>query len=577
MWGWLLGALVCGVACSAGAPGPGIDTGRAMAHVDALVALGPHPGDSAQAQRAAAYIEAQLRSIGAGVERVPVGSVQLPAIDVLGVRHRAARTRETTDPNLAVRFGPVTGRALLVMAHYDTVPASPGAVDNAAAVGAVIELARVLAATPPAAPVLLVFTANEESGLVGAEALAVQHGDDVAFAVALDLIGGSGALSLNGASRLIGRAELGWLAAAADRAGVVLRAPLPHRAVSRAWPQAERSDHGPFTRRGIPAVHLDHRGQDGEWIDLAYHSARDTAARVARGSLDEVGRLLCALTAVPRPAHDGDGFWLPIAVNTVVPRWWLVAFELAMASLALGLLTTMRTFREPSRARGDLGVVAAAGCFAIAAAVTAVAERAIAADHPAPWVHAPGMALVAELAVFAGALGGLIVVARRRAAWAGDRRYLAIAIALPLSAGLGWLVLGAAELAWIWLVPAACAAMAPRLGRFGGLLAIAAGVLPGALVLAPAQLREAAWNGFLPMAVPLAIWIAGFALAPLAGLAWWLRRSPEPGPLGALVLPVGSGLALAAGLGLLARAEPVCSAAQLHALHLACEMAARDR
>ena len=199
--------LVCLVtwvaACSAGPAGPGIDTGRALAHVDALVALGPHPGESPAAQRAAAYVEAQL-----------------------------------------------------VMAHYDTVPTSPGGVDNAGAVAVVLELARVLVADPPRTPVMLVFTANEEVGLAGAEALAAQRGDEVAFAIALDLIGGSGELSLNGASRLIGRTELAWLASAADRAGVVVRAPLPHRVVSRAWPQAERSDHGPFTRRGIPACHF---------------------------------------------------------------------------------------------------------------------------------------------------------------------------------------------------------------------------------------------------------------------------------------------------------------------------------
>ena len=77
------------------------------------------------------------------------------------------------DPNLVVRFGP-PGKALLVMAHYDTVAGSPGAVDNAAAVALLVELARVLREHPPPQPVMLAFTANEEIGLVGAEALADQ-------------------------------------------------------------------------------------------------------------------------------------------------------------------------------------------------------------------------------------------------------------------------------------------------------------------------------------------------------------------------------------------------------------------
>ena len=548
-------------ACSVGPPGPGIDTRRAMAHVEALAALGPHPGDSPEARRAASYIEAQLQAINARVERMPVGSVALPA-----TRRRAARTTVTTDPNLLVRFGPPGGRALLVMAHYDTVPSSPGGVDNAAAVAVALELARVLAAEPPKLPVMLAFTANEEIGRVGAEALAGRRGDEVAFAVALDLIGGTGDLSLNGASRLIGRAELGWLASAANRAGVVVRVPLPHRVVSRTWPAWERADHGPFTRHGIPAFHFYHRGQDGESIDLAYHSARDTAARVAPSSLDEIGRLLRALSAEPPPEHDGDGFWLPIATNVVVPRWPLVALDAVLAALALGLLfSTLRI----TRARGGLGLFAGLGCYAVAIAVTVAIERVAAEGHPAPWLHAPGAALLAELAIFAGAFGLATRVARRFAPWIGDRRYLAVAIVLPLALGLGCLLAGAAELAWLWLLPAACAAAAPRLGRLG-ILAIAVSLLPGELILN--QLREAAWHGFLPTGIPLAGWISGFALPPLATLAWWLRKAPAAGPLGTLVLPLGCGLAMIAGVILLLQAHPPCSPQQFHAFHLACEV-----
>ncbi|HEU4728688.1 MAG TPA: M28 family metallopeptidase [Kofleriaceae bacterium] len=555
-------------ACSAGPPGPGVDVDRALGHVAALTALGPHPGDSPGAQRAARYIEGELAAIGLRVERMPVGTVTIPAIDLLGTHQRSARTRVTTDPDLIVRLGPATGRAVLVMAHYDTVPASPGAVDNSAAVAVTLELARVLAAAPPPAPVMLAFTANEEIGLVGAEALAAQRAGEVAFAIALDLIGGSGELTLNGASRLIGRAELGWLARAADRAGVVVRAPLPHRVISRAWPQAERSDHGPFTRRGTPAVHFYHRGQDGERIDLAYHSARDTAARVDRRSVDEIGRLLRAITeGPPPPPHDGDGFWPPVAVNLVVPRALLVGLDLALAALALGVLATLRT----PRARGGVGLGAGAACFLAAGAATALVERLAAGDHAAPWLHAPGAAVVAELALLLGSFGLLTRLARRFAPWVGAVRYLAVAIALPLAVGLGCLFVGAAELAWIWLVPAAACAIAPRLGRFGG-AAIAAALLPGVLVLAPDQLREAAWNGFLPTAIPLAAWIAGVALAPLATLAWWVRRSPPPGPLGTFVLPVGCGLAIILGIVATLGTRLPCTSRQFHDFSLACEV-----
>jgi len=164
---WTAASVLVLAACTAGAPGSGIDTTRAMQHVAELVAIGPRPGDSPAAQRAAAYIEQALATAGLHVEREPVGKVLVPGIELGGLLYRAAREVTTTDPNLVVRFGPQTGAALLVMAHYDTVPPSPGAADNAAAVGVLIELARVLAASPPHTPVILAFTANEEIGLVG--------------------------------------------------------------------------------------------------------------------------------------------------------------------------------------------------------------------------------------------------------------------------------------------------------------------------------------------------------------------------------------------------------------------------
>ena len=451
-------------ACAPDPRGPGVDVDRVLQHVDTLAGLGPRPGDSPTSRAAATYIETQVP----GIERMPVGDVDLPAIEVLGKLYRSARlggwdrTGYSNDPNLIVRFGP-PGKALLIMAHYDTVPASPGAIDNAAAVGVLIELAKVLAVEPPRQPVMLVFTANEEVGLVGAEALAERRGDQIELAVALDLIGGSGALSLNGASELIGRAEMRWIAAAADRAGVVIRAPLPHRVVSRWWPQAERSDHGPFTRRGIRAVHFYHRGHDGERIDLAYHSSRDQPARVERSAVDELARVLRALTTDAIPAHDGDAFWLPVLSNTVVPRWWLIfACVLCAVGACVLLVTTQRR-----RGDGKLKLLVAIACYAVAAALVIVLERVLAGDHPALWLHAPLRWLSGELMILGGLIGLASRLAARAAPWGGERRYLAIATITPLVLGCAWLAVGAAELAWIWLVPALLAAVSPRLGRFG--------------------------------------------------------------------------------------------------------------
>ncbi len=560
-----LALLLTVAACSAGEPGPGIDVERAMLHVSSLLALGPRVSDTDASRRAAGYIAQSIKDTGATVERVAVGPVELPAIEVMGRTVRHGGKVEMTDENLLVRFGP-PGRALLVMAHYDTVAGSPGAVDNAAAVAVLIELARALHAKPPEVPVVLAFTANEEVGLVGAESLAAKLGDRVAFAIALDLIGGSGDLSINGASELIGSAEMWWLARAADRAGVILRGPLAHRVISRWWPQAERSDHGPFTRRGIRAVHLYHRGQDGEWIDLAYHSRRDVLARVDRAHVDEIGRLLLHLAHARPPVASGDGFWVPVFANTVVPRWLVIAVELVLAALALAALIAQRT----SRARGGLGVIVGIVAFAIAVALTLAVELATAGDHAASWIHAPGSAQIALGLVLLGSLGLVTLAARRVRPWIGTLRYLVVAVLVPLVVGVVLLAIGAAELAWIWIVPAAIAAVAPFLGpaRFVAPLAL---LLPVLLVLAPDQLREAAWNGFLPMGVPLTVWLAALGAPAVAALAWVLRRWGAAGPLGAFVLPVGCLLAIIAGVVVLSRAHPRCSAPDFSQFQLACE------
>ena len=54
------------------------------------------------------------------------------------------------------------GSRIVVGAHYDTVPGSPGADDNASAVAGLLELARLFRENPGARKVAFVAFANEE-------------------------------------------------------------------------------------------------------------------------------------------------------------------------------------------------------------------------------------------------------------------------------------------------------------------------------------------------------------------------------------------------------------------------------
>ncbi|HEY6579253.1 MAG TPA: M20/M25/M40 family metallo-hydrolase, partial [Rhizomicrobium sp.] len=67
---------------------------------------------------------------------------------------------------------PGTGRAIVLLAHYDSVPAGPGAADDESGVATVIETARALIARGRASkhPVMAVLSDGEEADLLGAAA-----------------------------------------------------------------------------------------------------------------------------------------------------------------------------------------------------------------------------------------------------------------------------------------------------------------------------------------------------------------------------------------------------------------------
>jgi Peptidase family M28 len=526
MMRWLILAALC-ASCGSFDDAWSLTVEDEMLHITALVDIGPRPADSKGSRAAAAYIRTALGHIP--IEETPVGAVELPSIEILGQLIRPARHVQIDDPNLVVRFGP-TGKALLVMAHYDTVPDSPGAVDDAASVALLIELARYLHAYPPQQPVMIAFTADEEGGLVGAEALEARHGDEISLAIALDLVGGSGELTLNGASKLIGMSEMTWLARAADRAHVVISAPAPHRVLSRWWPQAERADHGVFTRHGVRAFHLYNRGQDGELIDRAYHTRDDVLGRVDEHQLFEVKRLLRELVDVAPPNSRGDGYWLPSHHNVVVPRWCLIAVEILFTLVGMfGLGALALSGRAAHRSRGA-GLLLGTLCFALA--ITSVTVHRIDSS-------------LASVLVALGVLGLTSRLVARKLPWIGSNRYLGAALVPTLALGIALLALDAAELAWIWLLPAAILAIAPRLPR---IIAPLATMLPVVLVLDPRLLREAMFNGFLSPGAPLVILIAVICSPTIAATTWWWRSRPLRGPLGTLVIPVGCGVSLVVGL-----------------------------
>ena len=247
------------------------DGAAAMRWARRQVALGPRPAGSPAARRSGEMLRRALP----GARFVD-----------LGPGHPGLRNIEASLPG--------RGRPIVLIAHYDTAPVAGhvGANDSAAGVGAVIEIARVLARTqrPGDRAITFLLTDGEEApelpvrgdfydvALRGSKAAAATM--DPELVIVLDFIAQKGLRIEREAGS---DAEL-WarLRAAARRVGT-----------QAVFPDATRSeildDHTPFARRGVPAIDL---------IDFDYpcwNRPCDTLDRLSVRSLDAVGETVLEL------------------------------------------------------------------------------------------------------------------------------------------------------------------------------------------------------------------------------------------------------------------------------------------
>jgi hypothetical protein len=113
--------------------------------------------------------------------------------------------------NIIVRVkGSKSGKAVLLAAHYDSVPTGPGAADDAASVAAILEVLRTLITLPALTnDVICLLTDGEEVGLLGAKAFVESHpwAKDVGLALNFEYRGNRGAVMMfetsNGNGKLI--------------------------------------------------------------------------------------------------------------------------------------------------------------------------------------------------------------------------------------------------------------------------------------------------------------------------------------------------------------------------------------
>ncbi len=260
----------------------GIDVDRAMASALSLVDIGERLPGTASGTAATTAIANAFRATGWDVEldtfELPQGGTADNVVATWGGRGR-------------------TGPHVIVGGHWDTVPGTVGANDNASGIGVLLAVAHELRdeAADLAVPVVLVAFGAEEyqsdTGVhhVGSEHLAATSSDVIAM-LAVDMVG-------NGTETLVVGLDGAPDSLVSDLVAVAAAAGIDDvRGTSR----GDISDHGPFARRGIPAAFL--------WTDRdgRLHTPADTAEHLDPADLTRAGNLVLAWLRGLGPA-SGDG------------------------------------------------------------------------------------------------------------------------------------------------------------------------------------------------------------------------------------------------------------------------------
>lgn len=201
----------------------------------------------------------------------------------LDVSLRAYATGQNVVASLPATAGATAAARIVVGAHYDSVPAGPGAADDGTGVAIVLAAARYLAELPRRDhPVDFVLFDQEEVGLVGS---AVYAGALREQEAAVDSVHCFDMVSFDGDGD--GAVELWSPSAGLEDLYRLHGTPrgVPVRAVTFA-----SSDHQSFLRRGFAAVGVGEEFVGGDHTPH-YHRATDTFDRIDFAYLGRITRL----------------------------------------------------------------------------------------------------------------------------------------------------------------------------------------------------------------------------------------------------------------------------------------------
>ena len=467
------------------APATSFSAARAAAELQPLLAENvPHPLASAADERIRSRIVGRLAELGIPTE-LHSGWVCDRAFACGKAVNIIARI-EGSDP---------ASGAVLLAAHYDSVPAGPGAGDDGIGVASILEIARVLREQPIARhPIVLLIDEGEETGLLGARLFVDSHplARTVKAVVNLDARGDSGP-SLMFETGAATDFSMRLFAHAIERP----KSNSLYYFIYRLLPND--TDFTVFKQAGLEGFNFALIGNVER-----YHTPQDTLASLDLGSLQHQGQnALASLQALAAAdlSHMGTGgaVFFDVFGRTLFhwPASAAPAIGIVLVVLLLVVLWSIRR-RIEIPALGIAYALAASIAswlgVTLAAAVLVSLVRASGAVPPAEaygWAaHPLGMHAACVALALLVPLVSVRIFARRTDAWSLWIANLALLCACALLCSL-WF----AELSFLFIVP------------------VAAGLLGAAWVLR--ELRRGGGAGRLPaLAVALPVFGAAFTLLP---------------------------------------------------------------
>ncbi|ANA80414.1 peptidase M28 [Paenibacillus glucanolyticus] len=298
---------------------------RAMVHVE-QIAQQPHPMGSSAHDEVRAYLVEQMEQLGLNPDVQEFnGRLTTKYID---------QSVQLTNI-LGVIKGTGSGKPLLLMSHYDSVPAGPGANDASVSVASLLETARAIQAGPsPQNDIWILLTDGEEKGLLGAEVFFrdPQH-REIGMIANFEARGSKGSSFMFQTSDSNGRIIEEYARAVSN--------PVSNSLLVALYKQLPNdTDLTVALEHGLPGLNFAYG--DG-WV--AYHTPMDNTDNVSLETMQHQGENALAMAKhfgnldLSDLSSTGDRVYFNLfGLLLHYPAKWVVAITLVLAAIWLGLV-----------------------------------------------------------------------------------------------------------------------------------------------------------------------------------------------------------------------------------------------